>query len=354
MPKGTDEQLPETFEGLIDWPRLTEWIASHDVPGSGPITGAKKLAGGLQNTVFLLERGSDSFVLRRPSRHVRQGSNETMLREARVLRALAGSAVPHPEIYASCDDPAIIGACFYLMAPLEGFAPSQQLPGSYATDPVWRRAMGEELVRGAVALGAVDYKAVGLADLGKPEAWHERQVGRWRSQLDGYRSMPNYDGELPHVDEVGRWLTDNLPKDKRIGIVHGDFQFANVMFSLRAPQISGVVDWELTSLGDPLLDLGWILTSWWEPGDPDGKRPLVQPWQDFLSRAELVRLYGEISGRDLSAVPWFFTLGCYKLACLLEGTYARSKQGQIPANVGQHVHAYALWLMNKAAQIIAG
>jgi aminoglycoside phosphotransferase (APT) family kinase protein len=354
VPQNTGETAPETFEGLIDWPRLNEWIASHDVPGSGPVTGAKKLAGGLQNSVFLIERGNDSFVLRRPSKHVRQGSNETMVREARVLKALAGSAVPHPEFYALCNDPAIIGACFYLMAPLEGFAPSRQLPGNYITDPAWRRAMGEELVRGAVALGAVDYQAVGLGDLGKPEGWHERQVDRWRSQLDGYRSMPNYDGVLPHVDEVGRWLTDNLPKDKRIGIVHGDFQFANVMFSLRAPRICGVVDWELTSLGDPLLDLGWILTSWWEPGDPEGKNPLVQPWQDFLSRTELVRLYGEISGRDLSEMPWFFTLGCYKLACLLEGTYARSKQGQIPANVGQHVHTYALWLMNKAAQIVAG
>jgi aminoglycoside phosphotransferase (APT) family kinase protein len=126
------------------------------------------------------------------------------------------------------------------------------------------------------------------------------------------------------------------------------------MFSLRAPRIRGVVDWELTSLGDPLLDLGWILTSWWEQGDPEGKRPLVQPWQDFLSRADLVSLYSEISGRDMSAVPWFFALGCYKLACLLEGTYARSRQGQIPVHVGQSVHVYALWLMAKAAQITAG
>ena len=353
MSEVTGQSALDNFGGLIDWPKLNDWIASHDVPGSGPVTSARKLAGGLQNNVFLIERGSDCFVLRRPSKHLRQGSNETMLREARVLKALAGSAVPHPEFYAVCDDPAVIGACFYLMGALEGFAPSQQLPENYATDGAWRRAMGEELVRGAAALGAVDHKAVGLADLGKPEGWHERQVDRWRSQLDGYRSMPNYDGALPHVDAVGRWLTDNMPKDKRIGIVHGDFQFANVMFSLRAPRISGVVDWELSSLGDPMLDLGWILTSWWEEGDPEGKRPLVQPWQDFLSRADLVRLYGELSKRDMGSVPWFFTLGCYKLACLLEGTYARSKQGQIPEKVGQSVHAYAQWLMNKAAQIIA-
>jgi aminoglycoside phosphotransferase (APT) family kinase protein len=352
MAQGSEQSALEDFGGLIDWPRLQAWMASHDLPGSGPVTGARKLAGGLQNNVFLIERGSSSFVLRRPSKHVRKGSNETMLREARVLAALAGSAVPHPEFYAVCADPSVIGTCFYLMEALEGFAPSQQLPESYATEPAWRRAMGEELVRGAAALGAVDFNAVGLADLGKPDGWHERQVDRWRSQLDSYRSMPNYDGALPHVDEVGRWLTDNLPEDRRIGIVHGDFQFANVMFSRHQARISGVVDWELTSLGDPLLDLGWILASWWEQGDPEGKNPLVQPWQDFLSRADLVALYGEVSGRDTAAVPWFFTLACYKLACLLEGTYARSRQGQIPEKVGLSVHAYALWLMNKAAQLI--
>jgi len=354
MTDSTGQNALEDFGGLIDWPKLNAWLAGKAVPGTGPVTGARKLAGGVQNNVFLVERADGSFVLRRPSRHVRQGSNETMLREARVLRALTGSAVPHPQVYAVCDDPSVIGACFYLMAPLEGFAPSQQLPGSYATHPAWRRGMGEELVRSAAALAAVDHQAVGLGDLGKPQGWHERQVDRWRSQLDGYRSMPNYDGALPHVDEVGKWLTGNLPTDKRIGVVHGDLQFANVMFSMRAPRVSGVVDWELTSLGDPLLDLGWILTSWWEPGDPDGKRPLVQPWEDFASRAELVTLYGELTGRDMSSVPWFFTLACYKLACLLEGTYARSKQGQVPEKVGQSVHGYALWLMSKAAQLIAG
>jgi aminoglycoside phosphotransferase (APT) family kinase protein len=240
------------------------------------------------------------------------------------------------------------------MQSLEGFAPSQQLPGRYGSDASWRSAMGEELVRSAAALAAVDYKAVGLGDLGKPDGWHERQVDRWRSQLEGYRSVPGYDGALPFVDDVGNWLLTNQPAGKRIGIVHGDYQFANVMFSLQAPRISGVVDWELTSLGDPLLDLGWVLTSWTEAGDPEGKRPLVQPWENFQTRAELVRLYGEISGRDMSDMPWFFALACYKLACLLEGTYARSKQGQVPEDIGKSVHGYALWLMNKAKQVIAG
>lgn len=341
------------FGELIDWAALDAWIARQPIPGAGPVTAARRLKGGVQNIVLLLERGDTRLVLRRPGKHVRPGANETMLREARILRALAGTAVPHPELYAVCDDEAVIGACFYVMAPLEGFAPSGELPGDYSTDPAWRRAMGEELVRAAAALAAVDPAAVGLADLGKPDNWHERQVARWRSQLDGYRATPGYDAAaLPHVDAVAQWLTDNLPADRRIGLVHGDLQFPNVMFSHHSPRITGVVDWELTSLGDPLLDLGWILTSWLEPGDPPGKKPLVQPWEDFLARSELVSLYGELSGRDMSVMPWYFTLACYKLACLLEGTYARSLEGKLPANVGESVHNYAVWLMNKAAQLI--
>ena len=344
----------DDFKGLLNWERLADWIEHNDLPGSGPITAVRRLAGGVQNSVFLLERGGESFVLRRPGKHVRPGANETMQREARILKALAGTAVPHPQFYALCEDASVIGACFYVMQSLDGFAPSGQLPGNYATDPSWRRTMGEELVRAAAALAALDPAAIGLADLGKPDDWHARQVSRWRSQLDGYRDIPNYDASLPHIDEVSRWLSDNIPGDRRIGLIHGDFQFANVMFSPHVPRIAGVVDWELASQGDPLLDLGWILTSWLEAGDPDGKKPLVQPWDNFLSRSELVNLYGEISGRDMSAMPWFFTLACFKLACLLEGTYARACAGQIPIEIGKSVHGYATWLMNKARALIAG
>jgi aminoglycoside phosphotransferase (APT) family kinase protein len=345
----------DDFKGALDWPRLEAWIATQDLPGSGPVTAVQRLRGGMQNQVFLLEREGGRFVLRRPPVS-KPGVSNTMLREARILKALAGGEVPHPAFYALCEDPGVTGASFYCMEPIEGFAPGGPLRGEYETDPAWRRAMGDELVRAAAALAAVDPDAVGLADLGKPADWHERQVARWRSQLEGYAaSFPGYDpGELPHFDEVGRWLSDNLPSGRRIGLVHGDFQFANVMFSLKAPRISGVIDWELASLGDPLLDLGWVLTSWTEDGDPPGRKPLVQPWQDFLPRAELVRLYGEITGRDMAEMDWFFALACYKLACLLEGTVAASKTGKAPAAVGEHVHGYASWLTTKARQLVAG
>jgi aminoglycoside phosphotransferase (APT) family kinase protein len=344
----------DDFGGLLHWTRLHDWLAEQSLPGSGPVTGVRKLPGGLQNSVFLLNRGEASFVLRRPPKHLRGSNNDTMLREARVLRALDASPVPHPRFYAVCRDESVIGACFYLMEALEGFSPRGELWGHYADDAAWRRAMGEELVDAAAALGAIEPQSVGLEDFGKPEDWHARQVSRLQLQLDSHRSMPNYEGGLPHVTEVGRWLADQVPRDGRIGIIHGDLQFANVMFSAHRPRISGIVDWELATLGDPLLDLGWILASWWEEGDPQGKRPLLRPWQGFLSRNDLVRRYAEMSGRDVQAMPWFFALACYKLACLLEGTFARSNSDEVSRSIGEQLHAYAIWLMNKATQVIAG
>jgi aminoglycoside phosphotransferase (APT) family kinase protein len=345
----------DDFDGLVDWPRFEAWLATQDAPGSGPVTGASKLAGGISNAVILIERGAARFVLRRPGKHLRPKSNETIQREVRVLRALAGTDVPHPRPYAACDDASVIGASFYLMEALEGFAPNGPLLGRYGEDPAWRYAMGQGLVRAAAALAAADVGAVGLSDLGKPDQWHERQVDRWRSQLESYAATPGYDPKaLPNVDVVGRWLSDNLPADRRIGLIHGDLQFPNLMFSLREPQVSGIIDWELATLGDPLLDLAWILTSWREAGDPEGNPPMVTPWDSFPPRAELVSQYGQLTGRDTSAMPWFFALACYKLACLLEGTYAASKAGKAPAQIGETVHAYATWLMAKAMQIIAG
>lgn len=345
---------PDDFDGLLNWDNLQPWIDARDLPGQGPVTAIERLAGGSQNNLFLMSRAGGRFVLRRPPKHLRANSNDTMLREARVLKALAGSATPHPAFYAVCDDLEVIGACFYVMAPLEGFSPGGPLKGRYATEASWRRAIGEEMVAAAAALSRVDYQAVGLADFGKPADWHARQVARWRAQLEGYREIEGYDGpNLPYVDEVGRWLSDNVPKSGRIGVIHGDFQFPNVMVSLLSPKISGIIDWELATLGDPLIDLGWMLSSWYEETDPE-KAPMVQPWDGFMTRAELVALYGELTGRDMSDMPWYFALACYKLACILEGTYARAMGGKAAMEMGLRLHDYSTWLFTKAKQITAG
>ena len=347
-----DEIDSAALDGLVDLDRLNDWMGGLHLPGTGPVTGARRLQGGSQNNIFLLQRGNAQMVLRRPPQHLRKNSNETMLREARVLAALAGSTVPHPEFYASCDDLDVIGVCFYLMAPVDGFTP----PGdpAYRDDPAWPRRLAEEMARGAAALAAVDHEAVGLRDFGRPDNWLERQVARWRSQLDGYAELSGYSGsELPHVDRVGAWLDDHRPATCRIGICHGDYQFANVMFSPAEPRLAAIVDWELSTLGDPKLDVAWMLTAWHEDGDPPGHGSGGGPfWEQVPTRREVFELYGELTERPIDDLPWYFVLACYKLGILLEGTYARALSGQAPMEMGEMLHSYATWLLEKGAQTI--
>ncbi len=342
----------DDFDGLLNWAHLQEWIAGHDLPGDGAVTAVEPLAGGSQNHIYRLQRGDVQLVLRRPPRHLRKNSNETMLREARVLGALATTDVPHPRLYAACADLDVIGVCFYVMEPITGFTPMGELPGRWA-QASWRARLGEALVDGAVKLGAVDHHAVGLDDFGKADDWIARQVARWRAQLEGYGQLEGYDGpDIAGVERVGDWLEANRPSSCHIGIIHGDYQFANVMMAPDKPKLAAIVDWELSSLGDPLLDLAWMLTAWSEPDDPPGKYAQVSPWEAMPSRADLIARYGELSGRDMSVMPWFFVLACYKLGILLEGTHARACAGQAPKEIGNALHDYTLWLFAKANQYL--
>ena len=173
----------------------------------------------------------------------------------------------------------MIGTTFYVMEPIDGFTPMGDLPGRYATDPAWRRRSGSRWSTARPRLGAVDPEAVGLGDFGKPEQL-ARTPGeplavpaRRLRQFEGYGTP-----DIPDVDRVGAWLDANRPAEAHIGVIHGDYQFANVMLAPNEPKLAAIVDWELSTLGDPLLDLGWVLASWIEPGDPPGKAPDVQPW----------------------------------------------------------------------------
>jgi aminoglycoside phosphotransferase (APT) family kinase protein len=347
-------EIDNDFDGTMNWSNLQEWVTGQSgLPGSGPLTEITELQGGSQNKIFLLERGDAKMVLRRPPKHLRPGNNEIMLREAKVLTGLEGTDVPHADLYGVCADDSVIGATFYVMQLIDGFGPRGPLPGKYGTDPVWRRSMAEELVSGAAKLGLVDPYAVGLGNLGKPEGWAERQVSRWKSQLDGYSEMEGYDGpDLPGFEQVAAWLTINTPRDYKIGINHGDCQWANVMFAHDEPKLVAFVDWEMSTLGDPLLDLGWMLTSWVEPRDPAGHSSQIEPWDGFPTRADVVAQYIEMTGRDLELVPWFFTLACYKLGVVLEGTYARACAGKVPLELGKALHDYAGWLFAKARQLV--
>lgn len=341
------------MDGRIDLAALQVWMDRQGL-GTGPLEGIEYLSGGTQNILLRFSRAGRPYILRRPPPVLRANSNETMRREARILAALAGTGVPHPGLIAACPDDSVIGAAFYLMEPIDGFNPTQGLPQPHAGDAAMRRRMGFAMVDAIAALSKVDHAALGLADFGKLDNWLERQVGRWAAQLASYADLPGWTGAaaIPGVDKVGRWLEANRPASCQGGIIHGDFHFGNVLFRRDSGELAAVVDWELCTLGDPLLDLGWLVATWPEGDTPHATDVAITPWDGFASPAELVAHYGAQTGRDLAHFDWFAVLACYKLGIILEGTHARACAGKAPREVGNRLHAHTLHLFERALRRI--
>ncbi len=344
------EKLPEV-EG-IEFEILDAWMDEQNLP-PGEISEVVPLVGGTQNILVRFERGGSSYVLRRPPIHKRANSDETMRREARVLGALAGSDVPHPRLIAACPDEAILGAAFYLMESVDGFNASQGLPELHAGDAEIRRGMGLAMAEGIASLGAVDYQAVGLEGFGRPDGYLERQVSRWQHQLETYSLMDGYPGpEIPGLERVAEWLDANRPDTFRPGILHGDYHISNVMFRFDGPALAAIVDWELATVGDPLLDLGAMVATW---PDSEGNSPLsVGPGSiSGLPSAEEIRAhYGKHTTRSLDAMDWYTVLACYRLGIILEGTHARACAGRAPREIGDTLHATTLSLFKRALKLI--
>lgn len=339
------------WQSHIDTGRLAAWMSEQEL-GSGEITNARLLGGGTQNLLLRFDYDGQDLVLRRPPPHLRANSNDTMRREMRMLEALADSGVPHPRLVAGCPDEDVLGAAFYLMEPVEGFAAVNGLPALHASDVSIRHRMGLSLVDGITALGSVDYRAVGLEGFGKPDNYLQRQVNRWQQQLQSYADFPGWPGpgSIPGVDAVAGWLDRNCPSTFEPGIIHGDYHMGNVMYRQNSGELAAIVDWELTTIGDPLLDLGWLLATW--PGPNEDEDTIgsfrIQPWDGFPTAEELVGQYRAGSDRDLSAIDWYAVLACYKLGIILEGTHARACAGKAPKETGDQLHASTVALFERA------
>jgi aminoglycoside phosphotransferase (APT) family kinase protein len=346
----------ENWADLVDLEKLTDWMDGQGLE-SGALEDVAPLTGGTQNILLKFRRGTRDFVLRRPPHRPHMNGSETMRREARVLAALADSEVPHPRLIAACPEEDVLGAAFYLMEPVNGFNATVSLPPLHAGDPAIRRQMGLAIADGAAALGRVDYVAAGLSDLGKPENYLERQVARWRGQLESYREYEGWAGpdDIPGIEHVANWLETNRPRDFKPGIIHGDYHLANVMYRFDSGNLAAIVDWELTTIGDPLLDLGWLMATW---PDPQGARATgsvgIQPWEGFPTAKELVARYAEGSVRDVANIDWYAVLACYKLGIILEGTHARAAVGKAPKEAGDMLHASTIGLFTRALGWIGG
>jgi len=313
----------ERTAGLVDPERLGRWMDDEGLPNKGEPVSVQFISGGASNEIFRITRGDFHAVLRRPPRIVPKGRNETMLREYRVLEALNGTDVPHPEAYAACEDTEVIGSTFYLMSLVDGWSPmnTDGWPAPFDTDLEARYGLGIQLVDGIARLARVDWRARNLEGFGKPDGFHERQVDRWLALLNSVQFR-----ELPGLDVASDWLRRHKPSHWEPGIIHGDYQFANVMFNHGAPaRLAAMVDWEMSTIGDPLLDLGWVMNGWTDPGE-DRSHGYVDA-TGLPSRAEILEHYATVSGRSVDEIDYYVILARFKLAIVLEGGYARVVAG---------------------------
>jgi len=336
---------------LVDLEALAAWMDEKGLP-AGRIGDAVALDGGTQNFLLSFTKGPHRYVLRRPSLHPLANGNETMCREMKVLAALAQTDVPHARLLAACPATEVLGASFYLMERVRGFNALVGIPDPAASDAGLRGQMGLSVAESLARLGRVDYRAAGLGDFGKPEGFLTRQVSRWSTMLESYARYESWNGhrDIPGVARIGGWLDANRPQDFTPGIMHGDYTLANVLFHETRPIVAAILDWEMSTIGDPLLDLGWLLTSWPRPGDPTSRK--LEPADGFPTPAQLLERYREGTTRDLAAIDWYVVLACYKLGIVLEGTYARSCVGKASPDLGRRFHERTVALFERALTLI--
>ncbi|MBA3262693.1 MAG: phosphotransferase family protein [Thermoleophilaceae bacterium] len=303
---------------------LEAFLDEHGI-GSGRLE-AERIGEGHSNFTFLVERGDARVVLRRPPRPPLPPSAHNVLREARLLRALEGTPVRVPRVLATGDEEAGLGVPFYVMEEMHGRVITSDIPDALDSEAE-RRRIAEELVDALVEVHAVDWRACGLDGYGKPTGYLERQLRRFTGLWEFNKTR-----ELPVVEEVGEWLARNLPASPESTIVHGDYRLGNVMVGDSAPaRLVAIFDWELSTIGDPLADVGYLTVTWAEPDDPAdmsfSSLSAATRRTGFLTREELTARYEERSGRSVSALNWYQALALWKAAVFMEGNYKRFTMG---------------------------
>lgn len=315
---------------LVDESRVAAWMDTQALAAGAPIT-VTRITTGHSNEVFRVERGDLVAILRRPPRTPLSPTAHDMAREFRLLTAFhdptgwhGRPAVPVPVPIALCTDVDVIGAPFYLMHEVDGVVVRDAVPPALAGEPDPARACAFELVDALAGIHRFDWRAGGLDGFGRPDGYLERQVPRWIGQLEKYKTRP-----LPDVDAAGEWLAAHTPPAQPPGVIHGDYKLDNVMLGPAPPiELVAVVDWEQSTVGDPLVDLGWLLGLWAEANElslagasPFGANAVVP------TRRELLERYANRSDRDVTHVNYYCVLGLFKLACVMEGSFARFRAG---------------------------
>lgn len=332
---------------------LSGWVRAHGL--GSQVTDVVPLAGGSQNVVVRLNVDGRRLVLRRPPPHPRPNSDRTMQREIAVLSTLAGGDVPHPELVATCQDTEVLGVVFYLMEEVDGFNPGNEIAPAYVGDPVMRHRVGLNYAADVARLGRAPWRGSALEQWKRPGSFLERQVPQWRNAVAAYRQQEGYAHDsLPGVDELCDWLEAHRPADYRPGIVHGDIHLNNTMLRREVPEVAAFVDWEMCTIGDPLLDLGWMLVCWPIEPNPLGSAGYLAELGGLASRSELLEAYLAGGGQATEHLDWYLALACLKLGVVIEGTWARYLAGRATREAGQRLHDSAVTLMGLGTAVAAG
>ncbi len=323
----TDQSTAVRSGEELDAARIDPYLKAH-IPGLTGTPSISQFPGGASNLTYLVTYPEQEFVLRRPPFGHKAKSAHDMGREYRILNQLNAGFPYCPKAYAHCTDESVIGAEFYVMERVKGIILRSDIPAELGLDPQKTRALCHNFIDKFADLHQVDYAACGLADLGKPEGYVARQISGWSDRYDKARTP-----DAPAWDSVKAWLADKQPADHPTpAIVHNDYRFDNVILDAQDPmQIIGVLDWELTTLGDPLMDLGNTLAYWIQADDPAPvqmmrRQPSNAP--GMLTRREFVDYYAERAGIQVDNFDFYYTYGLFRLAGIVQQIYYRFFHGQ--------------------------
>ncbi len=315
---------------------------------------------GHSNETLFVRWGDRDLVVRRPPPGEVADTAHDVLREHHVMNSLQDTQVRVPPTVLACDDHSVLGCDFYVMERVEGDVLRESEPERFATSE-HRQKIGEELVDGLTEIHTVEYESVGLDDFGYPEGFTERQVERWSEQLTWAFEVTSEEREIPELYDVMEWLTENTPEAPEHTLVQGDYKLDNVMFGPGTPpEAVAVFDWELSTLGNPLTDLGWLLSYWWDEGDPEppeateSLNATFMTRDGYLTRQELVERYEDQTGIEYENDRFYRTLAVYKLAGLGEMFFRRYLEDNADDPLYPRMETGVPQLADRAVRIIEG
>jgi len=344
------------YERLVDEDALVAYLGEH--LGEVDDYDIARHQEGHSNETLFVTWGDRELVIRRPPPGETADTAHDVLREYRVTNAVADTDVPVPTPVLACEDHDIIGSDFYVMEQLEGTSSARTSPNG-SPSRTSASGCGEELVDTLAKIHDLDYEEIGLGEFGRPAGYTQRQVDRWGKQLSWAFEVTEDEREVPDLHEVGDWLRDNVPDEHPHTLVHGDYKLDNVMFAPGTPpELIGVFDWEMATLGDPRADLGWMLSYWRDAKDPEPSIPELSTRfmerEGYSSRPELVERWEELTGYEFKHERFYRTLAVYKLAGLGEMFFRRYLEGNSDDPMYPKMEERVPALAARAKRIIEG